>query len=341
MLSRRRFLIGLGALSAAGLAAACSSNTPSDSYARPVETPEPTPTRPVPTPEPTPEPTEFRVAYLNLMSPIPTDATDTSAADTFDARLQVVIDELRAYKPDLVGFSEATWTAAHGSAMAKLAAELKMEPLFVQANPWFTGRTDAQNKELARQIGFEEGELVLVRSDRWVVLGATPTWLNPRTSETEGRAALHVLIKGPPALGAIDVFITHLTGGSERLRGQQAESFARFIAAQRSGGPAIILADLSDPPGSPAYEALIGLGFEDPLTVTDPPTCCRPGVIGEQPAPTMRTSFILSAGWRATVGGPMFDRPAKLPDGRLLYASDNNGLWALFPVRATGSTPPN
>jgi hypothetical protein len=37
----------------------------------------------------------------------------------------------------------------------------------------------------------------------------------------------------------------------------------------------------------------------------------------------------------------MFDRPAKLPDGRLLYASDNTGLWALFPVRATGSTPPN
>lgn len=341
MLSRRRFLIGLGALSAAGWAIACSDKPPTDSYARPIETPEPTPTKPVPTPEPTPEPTEFRVAYLNLMSPIPTDANETSAAATFDARLQAVVEELRPYKPDLVGFSEATWTAAHGSAMARLAAELKMEPLFVQANPWFTGRSDAQNKELAKEIGFEEGELVLVRSDRWVVLGATPTWLNPRTSETEGRAALHVLLKGPPAFPSIDVFITHLTGGGERLRGQQAESFARFVSAQRSGGPAIVLADLSDPPGSPAYEAIVALGFEDPLAVSDPPTCCRPGILGEQPAPTARTSFILSAGWRASVAGPMFDRPTKLPDGRLLYASDNNGLWALFPVPKAGATPAN
>ncbi|GIW19006.1 MAG: hypothetical protein KatS3mg064_2163 [Tepidiforma sp.] len=332
MLSRRRFLIGLGALSAGSLAAACSSKPPSDSYARPVETPEPTPTKPVPTPEPTPEPTEFRVAYLNLMSPIATDANDTTAGDTFEDRLKLVAEELRSYRPDLAGFSEATWTATHGSAVAKLAAELKMEPLFVQANPWFTGRTEAQNRELAKQIGFEEGELVLVRSDRWVVQGATPAWLNPRTSETEGRAALHVRIKGPPALPTIDAFITHLTGGSERLRGQQAESFAEFVQAQRGGGPAIILADLSDPPGSPAYEAIRALGFEDPLAVTNPATCCRPSVLGEQPPPAERTSFIFSAGWSASVAGPLADRPVRLADGRLLYASDHNGLWALFPV---------
>jgi endonuclease/exonuclease/phosphatase family metal-dependent hydrolase len=332
MLTRRAALAGLlAAVAWAGLAA-CSSSTPSDSYARPVETPEPTPTRPVPTPEPTPEPTEFRVAFINLMSPVQTDANDTSAGDTFDQRLQLVIDELRSYRPDLVGFSEATWTAKHGSAVAKLAAELKMEPLFVQANPWFAGRTEQQNRELAKQIGFEEGELVLVRSDRWVVLGATPAWLNPRTSETEGRAALHVRIKGPSAVGTVDVFITHLTGGGERLRGQQAESFAEFVRKQRTGGPAIILADLSDPPGSPAYQALIGLGFEDPLAGIDPPTCCRPGVIGDQPEPTVRTSFILSAGWRASVAAAFATKPGRLPDGRPLYASDHNGVWALFPV---------
>lgn len=329
---RRRFLLGLVGLAAAAIGTACGGDTPSDRFARPVETPEPTPTPTPPAAEPTPVPTEFRVAYLNLMSPIATDANDTSAGDTLEQRLQLVVEELRAYRPDLVGFAEATWTAQHGSVVAKLAAELKMEPLFVQANPWFAGRTEAQNRELAKQIGFEEGELVLVRSDRWVVQGATPTWLNPRTSETEGRAALHVRIKGPAAIGTIDIFITHLTGGGERLRGQQAESFAEFVRQQRTGGPLIVLADLSDPPGSPAYEAIMALGLHDPLATSNPPTCCRPGVIGEQPPPTRRTSFILSAGWQAAVAATFGDKPGSLPDGRPLYLSDHNGIWALFPV---------
>jgi endonuclease/exonuclease/phosphatase family metal-dependent hydrolase len=324
----RAAVLGLAAL----LLAACAGSIPTGRQALPVATPEPTPTPAVPAPEQMPQPTEFRVAFINLMSPIPTDAYDTTAGDTFEQRLKLVIDELRGYNPDLVGFSEATWTAAHGSAVAKLAAGLKMEPLFVQANPWFAGQTAAQNRELAKQIGFEEGELVLVRSDRWVVLGATPTWLNPRTSETEGRAALHVRLQGPPAVGTVDVFITHLTGGGERLRGQQAESFAQFVQSQRAGGPAIILADLSDPPGSPAAEALAALGFEDPFVETNPPTCCRASIIGEQPPATVRTSFILFAGWRASAAGSFAERPGTLPDGRPLYASDHNGLWALFPV---------
>src|SRR5829696_9336114 len=37
--------------------------------------------------DPTPEPTEFRVAYINLMSPLSLDATNTTANDTFDTRL--------------------------------------------------------------------------------------------------------------------------------------------------------------------------------------------------------------------------------------------------------------
>ncbi|WP_416223958.1 endonuclease/exonuclease/phosphatase family protein [Tepidiforma sp.] len=327
---RARLLLAASVVAAAWLLAACSGGTPRDSFARPVETPEPTPTPVYPTPTPAPEPRELRVAYLNLMSPVATDANDQTASETFEERLQLVVDELRAFRPDVVAFSEATWTAQHGSAVAKLAAELRMEPVFVQANPWFAGQTEAQNRELAKQIGFAEGELVLVRSDVWVVLVANQGWLNPRTSETEARAALHVQLKGPPSVGTVDIFVTHLTGGGERVRAAQAESFAAFVREHRGDGPAVVMGDLGDGPGSAAYAALMELGLDDPLAVTNPPTCCRPGVVGEQPEPTERTSFLLSAGWKAAVAGPLAYRPGQRKDGTPLYASDHNGAWALF-----------
>lgn len=311
----------------------CGGGSEDDSFAAPVELESPTPTPPVPTPVPTAAPVEFRVAYLNLMSPISVDSTDTVAGDTFDARLALVVEEMQDFRPDVIGFSEAAWTEAHGSAVAKLSVALKMEPIFVQANPWFASQTEAQNKDLARQIGFDEGELILVRSDRWVVAGATPTWLNPRTSETEGRAALHVKLRGPEPAREIDVFITHLTGGGDRVRELQARGFADFVARQRGTGPAVVMADLSAGPESAAYAAIAGTGLLDPLAGEDEGTCCRESVLGEQPELTTRTDFLFAAGWPGSVAGILADRPGEAADGTPLYASDHNGVWAVFPLQ--------
>ena len=132
-----------------------------------------------PRPEPTPDPTEFRVAYLNLMSQVSLDSTNTTAADTFAKRLQMVIEELREFKPDLVAFSEVTETTTDRSARAILAQELKMEPKYVRAKPWVTGRTKEQNDVIRQQAGFEEGELILV-SSRFPAVDGEQIWLNPR-----------------------------------------------------------------------------------------------------------------------------------------------------------------
>ena len=72
---------------------------------------------------------------INLMSPISLDATKTTAADTFDARLELVIEQLKEFKPDLVAFSEATRTAAHGSVEDRLVKELKLESIYLTAKP--------------------------------------------------------------------------------------------------------------------------------------------------------------------------------------------------------------
>ncbi len=300
----------------------------------PQPTPSASPSPFVVTPVATPEPAELRVAFINLMSPVGTDATNTVAADTFEARLNLVIEELKAFKPDIVGFNEATNTAAHGDAREKLATALKMEPFWLRANPWFPTQTRDQNDAIARQIGFEEGELVLVRSDRFPVIGGIDShWINPRTSETEGRVAFHLKVRIPGEAGEADIYITHLTGGDESVKTRQAQSIAGFIRSSRGTGPAVLMGDLGTGPESPAYATLRDAGFDDAFAEAAIPTCCRASVIGEQKPLALRTDFLLDAGWDPTEIGTIGDKPSKQPDGRELYASDHLGLFAVFPLQ--------
>jgi len=288
------------------------------------------------TADPTPEPTEFRVAYINLMSPLSLDATNTTANDTFEARLQIIVAELKEFKPDLVAFAEVTETSAERSARAILAQELKMEPHYVRAKPWYLGRSKEANDVIREQAGFEEGELVLV-SSRFPSLGAEKVWLNPGTSEAEGPAGLLVKVKGPASIGTIDVFVSHLTGADAKVRAQQAADFAKFVSSKRGGGPAVVLGDLGDPAGSPTQQAFLDIGLTDVLAKSDLQTCCRDGLIGELQPATTRTDYILTSNWLPSALANFGHLPKKLDDGTLLFASDHNGLTAVFPV---GPVPP-
>lgn len=283
------------------------------------------------TADPTPEPTEFRVAFINLMSPLSLDATNTTASDTFEARLQIVIAELKEFKPDLVAFAEVTETSVERSARTILAQELKMEPHYVRAKPWYLGRPKEANDVIREQAGFEEGELVLV-SSRFPSLGGEKVWLNPRTSEAEGPAGLFVQVKGPSSAGTIDIFVSHLTGTDIKVRAQQAADFAKFVSSKRGSGPAIVLGDLGDPAGSATQQAFLDIGLTDILAKSDLQTCCRENLTGEQPPLTSRTDYIMTSSWSPSAVGNFGDLPKKLDDGTLLFASDHNGLTAVFPI---------
>lgn len=290
-----------------------------------------------PTPAP---PTELRVAFINLYSPLTLDANDPIAGDTFEARLKLIVDELKKLNPDVVGFNEASVTA-RGSASAYLAKELKMEPIYLRANPWFPGQSKEQSDELVKLTGFEEGELFLVRTDRWP-LAQDPEWvvLNPRTSETgERRIGVHIRLKAVAPVGAIDLYLTHLTGGGERIRGQQAQYFANWITATRGSGPVIVLGDFSELPGSSAMAVFPPLGLTDVAAAATLGTCCRETVVGEQePLPT-RTDYILASGWQPTRVALFAQNPGQRADGTPLYASDHNGLVAVFDLAAYDAGP--
>lgn len=287
---------------------------------------------PTPTPDAAELPTEFRVAFINLMSPISLDSTNTTTSDTFDARLSLVIEQLKTFKPDLVAFSEATKTNLHGSVEDRLVKELKLESIFMPSKPWYVGLSKEQNAEIAKQVGFQEGELVLVRSDRFPILGYDKMWLNPRTSEAEGPGAIHVKVKGPPAIGEIDVFVSHLSGAEPRIRAQQATSFAQFIREKKGAGPTIVLGDFGDGAGTPTQRAFLDIGLSDVLDESGLQTCCRENVIGEQPPVEGRVDYLLTSQWMPSALGIFGDAPGKLDGGELLYASDHNGITAIFPI---------
>jgi endonuclease/exonuclease/phosphatase family metal-dependent hydrolase len=333
-----RRLLGLVIVVAAAmlLLAACGDDS-GDSLVPPVvysPTAVTTVTATIPS-ETTPVPTEFRVAFINLMSPVALDSTNSEASDTYDQRLAQVIDELKAFKPDLVGFNEATNTTAHGNAAATLAKELKMEPQQVRSNPWFPSATKEQNDEIAKQSGFEEFEVILTRS-AFPILKADLTWLNPRTSETEGRAALHVVVKAPAPMANIDVYITHLTGGGDKVRSAQAASVMSFITSTRGTGPLVLMGDLSDVPSSATYKVFADAGLHDLGAEGDLPTCCRDKVVGQQAPLTQRTDYLFAERWVAPPVKLWGDTPRARADGSLLYDSDHDGLTAVFPLAPPG-----
>jgi hypothetical protein len=349
-MNRRQVLAGAARVAAAALlcclpflAIACRGETePGPAHATPGSSPSPTVTiTATATAPPMNYPSEFRVAFINLLSPLTVDANDTEAGETFDDRLTVIIEELKAFDPDVVGFNEASRTAQYGDAIARLTRELKMEPYYVRANPRFPGLRPEEQDELVKRAGFEEGELILVRGSRYPVLRADSRILNPRTSESgEVRVGWHVVVKGPPSVGDIDVYITHLTGGGNRIRQAQAVDFAAWIKSTRGVGPAIVMVGNSDPATGDLYQffkplGLVDVGGDDPIA-----TCCRESVVGEQPPLTVRVDLLMTLGWEPLSYQLIGSTPAVRPDGTVLYASDHDGLAAILPIPPMPHLPP-
>jgi endonuclease/exonuclease/phosphatase family metal-dependent hydrolase len=335
---RTRIETGFWALAFAALLAVvafslarCGGDDDPIDIIEPPTTPSPSPSATV-VAEPTPDPTEFRVAYINLMSPKALDATNTIPSDTFDERIALVVAQLKEFKPDVVAFSEATETAEHGKAAEILVRELKLEQLYIRAKPWVPGQSKEQQESLVKLLGWEEGELILYNGKRFPHLDGERHWLNPRTGDFESPAALWMRFKGPDSIGEIDVFVTHLTGTDTKVRAQQAASLLSFVDEKKGSGPVILLGDLGDAPDSPTVQVFTAAGLVDTFTGIPETTCCRESVIGEQPAPATRTSYLLASRWKPSVVDVFGDTPGKRQDGTLLYASDHNGLTAVFPI---------
>ncbi len=326
-MSNGRF-IGLGLVVAAMLVAACGGDADDDVARTPVVAVTPASTVLAPSASGTPVPiTEFKVAFINLHSPLTVDGSPI-AGDTFEARLGILIEEMRRFKPDLIAFNEASVTT-YGNTIERLVSELKMEFYYARANPWPAGKSREQSDEIAKQFGHEEGELIFSRYP--ILVSDPPIALSPLSSESgERRVLLHAVVKAPAPLNELDVYVTHLTGGGERIRESQAADVVQHIKKTQKDRPAILIGDMGDPVGSPTYKVFSDAGFSDPGWQDDLPTCCRTTVVGEQKALTTRPDSIMAQSFSSGSMQVFGQHPITRSDGTKLYASDHNGLFAVF-----------
>src|SRR6476659_2153628 len=105
-MSMRVLLLGMATAAICLLAVACGDDSGDDALASPqaTATASGSPTAEPATPSPNP-PTEYRVAFINLDAPLTLDTNNQEADQTFDDRLDIVINELKSFNPDLVGFN--------------------------------------------------------------------------------------------------------------------------------------------------------------------------------------------------------------------------------------------
>jgi hypothetical protein len=336
-------LMGIFVLGLSVVFAGCSGDTdePGPQHATP-ETPTPISVTPSVVTTPTPEPTEFRVAFVNLHNPLFNE--DPAVAATFEERLTLVIEELRAFNPDVVGFNEWFKTPALPDVATTLGKELQMEPCFQRANPWYPGQTKEESDRLVDEAGFEEGELILVRSDIYPPLDPCERYvLQPLTSESgEVRIGVHLVIRGPSGFGGdgeVDIFLTHLKGGSDAIRAEQAADFASWVAEERGSGPSIVLVGQDDPLSASNYDAYRAIGLRDAFSTEDVLTCCRVSVVGEQQPMTARNDYLMYDRMQVISAALLGVEPATRVDGSLVYASDHLGIGAVFRVPNRGSAP--
>jgi len=330
------------------LAASCGDDDDDDTGVRHATPETPTALSSSPTPTPlaaTPGPTEFKVAFINLHSPLFLDVGSDIAASTFDERLQLIIEELRSFDPDVVGFNEWFWTPDFTDVAATLGRELAMVPCWQRANPWYPGQTREESQQTALDVGFEEGELVLVRNTYAPDRPCERYVLQPLSTEAgESRIGMHWVIQGPAAFGGegkIDIFITHLKGGSDTIRAEQAEDFASWVAAQRGSGPSIVFAGQDDPASASNYDAYRAIGLRDVLPGDDVFTCCRASIVGEQAPMTARNDYLMYDRMQPISADLLGVDPRPLAGGSFVYASDHLGIKAVFRVPSSGSSSPS
>ena len=273
----------------------------------------------------------LRVAFVNLHAP---EGPEGEAVDTFDARLDLVIAELHAFEPDVVAVTEASWSETTGRAASRLASELRMEFQYARQQPW-PDDEETDPDALVAEAGWESGDLVL---SRFPIYAADSHELATGALGDEGverRIAMHVVVRLPDPVGAVDIYVADLTGGDSLLERQRATELLAFIEETRGEGPVIVAGSFGLTPSALGLEPLLKAGYVDLAAAASDyplPTCCRERLIDPEETPAARVDFLLSDGWHAQTVTLFAHRPHLQDDGTELYASDRNGLLAVLPV---------
>jgi endonuclease/exonuclease/phosphatase family metal-dependent hydrolase len=243
--------------------------------------------------------------------------------EALEARLAMVIDELRALAPDVVALQEASVGWGRGNIARRVAGALGMAHVHATA----TTRVfpvPLLNDVIVRLMNFAEGPAVL---SRFPITGSEVYDLPRCAKRFDPRVLLRADVRTP--WGDLAVFSTHVSRDD-----CQVTHVAEIVRAHAASQPAVLMGDFNAGETMAAITALNGDGFVDAFRVANPdapgPTVWqRPGASDR--TATRRVDYVFVAGAPRDVACAsriVLDRPGRLPDGRTVWPSDHYGVLA-------------
>jgi endonuclease/exonuclease/phosphatase family metal-dependent hydrolase len=262
------------------------------------------------------DPGRLRVVTLNVFHG-GVFSTWTGDDHDLEARLAMVIDELRALDPDVIGLQEASTGRLRGDVAERVAEALGHHVV----------RGPVIGVILTWLLGFSEGPAILSRYPitAWEAhrLPSCEDWWEPRI-------VVYAEVKAPG--GPLPVFSTHTSGET-----CQSERIAELVQERRRGRPAIVMGDFNAVESSEPIGALTGArGFLDAFRAANPdapgPTVWQ-HVRSPRPTVRRRVDYVFVApgehGVPAVLGSRVVvDAPRPGPDGAPLWPTDHYGVLA-------------
>lgn len=246
--------------------------------------------------------------------------------DDLERRLPLLIEQLRALDPDVLGVQEASTGLGRGNTAARLATALGLEHVYAPALFGLTA-LDPVDAVIATLMNFSEGPAILSRFP----ITASEAYPLPRCGGVfDPRIALRADLETPA--GLLAVYSTHLSWG-----GCQSDALAAIVGARRGALPSVVMGDFNADEEMPAITRLTGrAGFVDVFRLLHPDA---PGFTVWQrhdaPERTVRRRvdyvFLVPgtrSGGRVVASRVVLDQPARAADGGTLWPSDHYGVLA-------------
>ena len=274
-----------------------------------------------------------RVVTFNLLHGGPWSGLLGNGADV-DERLELVVEQLAALRPDVVALQEASVGGKRGNVAERLGRALGSE--------WVHAPTTSQvfgigwlDRAITSAIRFNEGPAVL---SRFPIAGSEIVALPRCANRLFPRVLLRVEVRTPH--GPLDFYSTHTSRDDCQLR-----RVAELVGARRGLLPAIVAGDFNTRESADAYAELLQAGFVDAFRVVNPNATgltSRQDVYAARPTAARRIDFVFvvagsNGAPRVLESRVVLDVPRQRPDGTTLWPSDHYGVLAVIEIPTNGA----
>ena len=266
----------------------------------------------------------LRVVTFNLLHGGPWSGL-TGRDDHLEARLPLIVAQLRALDPDVVALQESPVSRWRGDVAARLADALGLAHVHARATDRVFG-WQPLGRLVMGALGFVEGPAIL---SRFPIVRSEIHELPHCAHRLDPRVSLRADLATPA--GVLHVYSTHTSRDDCQTR-----SVAELALAQRGPLPSLVLGDLNTGESAPALHELREQGFVDLFREANPAAVgatVRQDVLAPASTVRRRVDYVLllpgsSVDARVVSSRVVLDQPGRRDDGGPLWPSDHYGVFA-------------